>query len=90
MCNRVVSDLPDTASSGSYLGDLTLPEPGLIRAVCWVTFCNVYLICSQGSGQSIWNVCNYLCIQTAASCVHGETSSGSEVVVVLIKPCHIY
>lgn len=70
MWNRVVSDLLDTASSGSYLGDLIQPEPGLIRAVCWVTFYNEYLMCLQGSGPSIWNVCNCLCVQMAASCVH--------------------
>lgn len=70
MWNRVVSDLPDTASSGSHLGDLIPPEPGLIRAVCWVTFHSEYLMCLQGSGQSIWNVCNCLCVQPAASCVH--------------------
>lgn len=70
MWNRVVCDLPDTTSRGSYLGDLIQPEPGLIRAVCWVTFYNEYLMCLQGSGWSIWNVCNCMPVQMAASCVH--------------------
>lgn len=90
MWNRVVSDLSDTTSSGSYLDDLIQPKPGLIRAVCSVTFHDEHLMCLQGSGPSIWNVCNCLCIRTAASFVHvGNRFLLGDCCLALIKPHHM-
>lgn len=47
-------------------------------------------MCLQGSGQSLWNVCNYLCIQMVASSVHvGSRFRLWGCCIVLIKPCHM-
>lgn len=47
-------------------------------------------MCLQSSGQSLRNVCNYLCIQMVASSVHvGSRFRPWGCCIALIKPCHM-